>query len=133
MNALGTSPLKAEQIKILKESLNPQDFSNYNITSKSINASKGQVFKAYRCDKSYAGMGILPIALGLKCERYIRPIAAAVDQAMPIVQGYLAETRRETYVTGNADLERVAEELEKFHLGMLVNLDEPRQLRSRKG
>eukprot|EP00741_Cyanophora_paradoxa_P008582 tig00000139_g8307.t1 len=81
-------------VRDLRGAVNLEDLSNYNVTSGEVNMSKGQLFKYWLTQPICDGAGILPAALNMKCERFMRNIGRGIADAFPGVHAAVQETRR---------------------------------------
>jgi hypothetical protein len=119
-------------IEPMKEVLNQNE--NYNVTSSTINQSKGACIKSFFNDGRHKGEPLRVIVLDLACERYINRICSAMDDSHGKLDPDIRASRLENgRVNGNSEFDRIAEQMADILYAKLNirNDDDGRKTRSK--
>jgi hypothetical protein len=107
----------------LKSALNPDTLENYNVTSGSVNASKGSIIKNYLSDGRNRGY---PLRSLVKPESHfgkaIEPIFRAMNVTCPVVVEYVREGRRtDGHITGSNTFGSIADTVDEIFREMQLD------------
>ena len=120
-------------IGILQEALNLETNDNYNVTFKSINASKGSIIKNYLRDNRNRGY---PLRSLVKPEsnfgKHMELIFQAMNETYPIVADYIDESRRKDGHVTVSTCHKISEELRKSFDEMDLDIYSERKLRNKR-
>lgn len=110
--ALKSRSMNEALVLPMKEALHPESLINFNVTSGSINTSKGQLFKRFlKFEGIDDGQGIEAISLTYQCERFMTRIGKALQESTPAVEELIRDSRRRDRHVTNNDFGKVADEL----------------------
>jgi hypothetical protein len=120
LTALSNNAYNSAILGGLKDCLNPDDLTNYNICDKKINIKKGSVIKEFlKNSHTKSNMRFGALALNMFDERVMARLSKTMNDSYPAIIETVTEYKRNGYV--GSEFQKVGEELDNLFQSMKLS------------